>query len=105
METNRFATMAKRWYIVHAYSNFEQKVADSIREQARQRGLSHLFEDIMVPKEKVVEVRRGPEGEAQRKVLPGYVLVKIGMAEVAPTPIQQTTRRPPPLASRREPTR
>ena len=53
METGS-AIMAKRWYIVHAYSNFEQKVADSIREQARQRGLSHLFEDIMVPKEKVV---------------------------------------------------
>ena len=51
--------MAKRWYIVHAYSNFENKVADSIREQAKQRGLAELFEEIMVPKEKVTEVRRG----------------------------------------------
>ena len=51
--------MAKRWYIVHAYSNFENKVAESIREQAKQRGLEELFEHIMVPKEKVTEVRRG----------------------------------------------
>ena len=51
--------MAKRWYIVHAYSNFENKVAESIREQAKQRGLTDLFEEILVPKEKVTEVRRG----------------------------------------------
>ena len=49
--------MTSRWYAVHAYSNFENKVADSIREQAKQRGLSSLFEEILVPKEKVVEVR------------------------------------------------
>jgi len=51
--------MTNRWYAVHAYSNFENKVADSIREQAKQRGLSDLFEEILVPKEKVIEVRRG----------------------------------------------
>src|ERR671938_2150770 len=83
METNGLATMAKRWYIVHAYSNFEQKVADSIREQARQRGLSHLFEDIMVPKEKVVEVRRGRKVDAERKFFPGYVLVKMDLTDEA----------------------
>src|SRR5919206_3452238 len=83
METNGLATMTKRWYIVHAYSNFEQKVADSIREQARQRGLSHLFEDIMVPKEKVVEVRRGRKVNAERKFFPGYVLVKMDLTDQA----------------------
>ena len=59
--------MPKRWYIVHAYSNFENKVADSIREQAKQRGLAELFDEIMVPKEKVVEVRRGRKVDAERK--------------------------------------
>jgi transcriptional antiterminator NusG len=49
----------KHWYIVQAYSNFERKVADSIREQAKQRHLEHLFDQVMVPTEKVVEVRRG----------------------------------------------
>ena len=51
-------TMDKRWYIVHAYSNFEKKVAESIREQAKQRGLEELFEQVLVPTEKVTEVRR-----------------------------------------------
>ena len=51
--------MAKRWYIVHAYSNFENKVAESLREQAKQRNLTDHFEEVLVPKEKVTEVRRG----------------------------------------------
>jgi len=75
--------MAKRWYIVHAYSNFENKVAESIREQAKQRGLSDLFEEVMVPKEKVVEVRRGRKIDAERKFFPGYVLVKMELTDEA----------------------
>jgi transcription antitermination factor NusG len=50
--------MAKRWYIVHGYSNFENKVAESIREQAKQRGLSDLFEEVMMPKEKVMSMTK-----------------------------------------------
>jgi transcription antitermination factor NusG len=75
--------MTKRWYIVHAYSNFENKVAESIREQAKQRGLGDLFEEVMVPKEKVVEVRRGRKVDAERKFFPGYVLVKMDLTDEA----------------------
>ena len=75
--------MTTRWYAVHAYSNFENKVAESIREQAKQRGLSDLFEEVMVPKEKVVEVRRGRKVDAERKFFPGYVLVKMELTDEA----------------------
>ncbi|MGE3144784.1 MAG: transcription termination/antitermination NusG family protein, partial [Pseudorhodoplanes sp.] len=75
--------MAKRWYIVHAYSNFENKVAESIREQAKQRGLAEQFEEVLVPKEKVVEVRRGRKVDTERKFFPGYVLVKVDLSDEA----------------------
>jgi|SRR5262245_15369354 transcriptional antiterminator NusG len=75
--------MAKRWYVIHAYSNFEKKVADSIREQAKQRGLADLFDEILVPIEKVTEVRRGKKVDAERKFFPGYVLAKMEMTDEA----------------------
>ena len=84
--------MAKRWYIVHAYSNFEKKVAESIRESAQQRGLQDLFEDILVPTEKVVEVRRGRKVDAERKFFPGYVLVKMDMTDEAYHLIKNTPK-------------
>jgi transcription termination/antitermination protein NusG len=83
MTTVGTTAMAKRWYIIHAYSNFENKVAESIREQAKQRGLSDLFEEVMVPKEKVVEVRRGRKVDAERKFFPGYVLAKMDLTDEA----------------------
>jgi transcriptional antiterminator NusG len=73
--------VSTRWYIVHAYSNFENKVAQSIRDQAGQRNLADKFEEVLVPTEKVVEVRRGRKVEAERKFFPGYVLVKCEMTD------------------------
>jgi transcription termination/antitermination protein NusG len=71
----------KRWYIVHAYSNFENKVAQSIKDQAALRKLDHHFEEVLVPTEKVVEVRRGRKVDAERKFFPGYVLVKCDLSD------------------------
>ena len=73
--------MTMRWYIVHAYSNFEKKVLESIKEQARQRGLEDKFEDILVPTEQVVEMRRGRKINSERKFFPGYVLVKCDLTD------------------------
>ncbi len=83
---------AKRWYIVHAYTNFERKVADAIRERAKQANLEHLFEEIVVPTEEVVEVRRGRKVQAERKFLPGYVLVKMHMTDAAFLLIKNTPK-------------
>ena len=71
--------MAKRWYSVHVLSNFEKKVAEAIREAVRQQGLEEEVEEIMVPTEDVVEVRRGQKRNVERRFMPGYVLVKMEM--------------------------
>lgn len=69
--------MEHKWYIVHAYSNFEKKVADAIRQAAAEKGMSELIEEVFVPTEDVTEVRRGRKITAERRYLPGYVLVKM----------------------------
>ena len=84
--------MAKRWYIVHAYSNFEKKVADAIRERAAAAGLEECFEEIVVPVEEVVEVRRGRKVSTERKFFPGYVLVKMDMNDRAFLLIKNTPK-------------
>jgi transcriptional antiterminator NusG len=70
-----------RWYIIHVYSGFEKKVMASIREQAAQQGLEDMFEEILVPMEEVVEVKRGKKVSAERKFFPGYVLVKMRLTD------------------------
>ncbi|MFO1183859.1 MAG: transcription termination/antitermination protein NusG [Bauldia sp.] len=84
--------MDKRWYIVQAHSNFEKKVAESIREKAEAKGLAALFDEILVPTEKVVEVRRGRKVDAERKFFPGYVLVKMAMTDDAYHLIKNTPK-------------
>ncbi len=73
--------MAARWYVVHTYSGFENKIADFIMEQAAKKGLADKVEQVLVPSENVVCVRNGTRYEAQRKFLPGYVLIKMDMTE------------------------
>ena len=81
-----------KWYIVHAYSNFEKKVADAIRDQARTQGLEDRFSDILVPTEDVVEIRRGRKINAERKFFPGYVLVKMELTDEAYHLIKNTPK-------------
>ncbi len=69
--------MASNWYIVHAYSNFEKKVAESIQTSAKDKGLDHFIEEVFVPTEEVTEVRRGRKINTERRFFPGYVLVKM----------------------------
>ena len=73
--------MAERWYVVHVYSGFERKVAQSIREQAQQKGMADRIIDVMVPTEEVVELRRGTKVNAERKFFPGYVLIKMDISD------------------------
>ncbi len=75
--------MAKRWYVVHVYSGFEKKIAAAIREQAEQKGLADQIDEVLVPAEEVVEVRRGQKINAERKFFPGYVLVKMELTDDA----------------------
>jgi transcriptional antiterminator NusG len=75
--------MAKRWYVVHVYSGFEKKIASAIKEQAEQKGLADHFEEVLVPAEEVVEVRRGQKVNSERKFFPGYVLVKMELTDDA----------------------
>jgi transcriptional antiterminator NusG len=84
--------MTARWYIVHAHSNFEKKVAEDIQAKAAQKGLSGLIEQIVVPTEKVVEVRRGRKVDAERKFFPGYVLVQATLTDAVFSLIKNTPR-------------
>ncbi|WP_205478842.1 transcription termination/antitermination protein NusG [Sphingomonas arenae] len=70
-----------RWYIIHAYSGFENKVKDSIQSEAKRLGLERLVEAIEVPTETITEVKRGKRVESERKFMPGYVLAKLEMSD------------------------
>ncbi|MEM6413589.1 MAG: transcription termination/antitermination protein NusG [Pseudomonadota bacterium] len=71
--------MDHKWYIVHAYSNFEKKVADAIVQAAADKGVEELIEEVFVPTEEVTEVKRGRKVTTEKRYYPGYVLVKMVM--------------------------
>ena len=74
--------MAMRWYVLHVYSGFEKKVASTIKEQAQLKGLAQLVEEVMVPVDSVVEVRKGNKKvSAERKFFPGYVLARMDLTD------------------------
>ena len=79
--THAAETTNHKWYIVHAYSNFEKKVKESILEQAKAQGLEDQFSEVLVPTEDVVEIRRGRKVNTERKFFPGYVLVKMDLTD------------------------
>lgn len=71
--------MSKRWYIVHAYSGFEKQVMRSLQERIKRGEMEHLFGDVLVPTEEVVEIKNGVKRKSERKFFPGYVLVQMEM--------------------------
>jgi len=73
--------MAMRWYVIHVYSGFEKKVAQSIEEQARQNGMEDEIKQILVPLEEVMEMRRGAKIKSERKFFPGYILAQMEMTD------------------------
>lgn len=73
--------MAIRWYVIHAYSGFEKKVAEFIKEQAEKKGLTDKVEQVLVPTENVINIKNGAKVESERKFFPGYVLIKMEMTD------------------------
>ena len=84
--------MAFRWYIVHAHSGFEKKVAQSIKEQAIQKNIANLIEEVVVPVEEITEVRRGKKVSAERKFFPGYVMVKMELTDATWHMVKNTAK-------------
>lgn len=81
-----------KWYIINAHSGFEKKVADAIQERAEQKGLSDRFEEIFVPTESYIEVKKGKKVESERRFFPGYVMVKMFMNDETWQVVKNTPR-------------
>ncbi|HNE25543.1 MAG TPA: transcription termination/antitermination protein NusG [Pseudomonadales bacterium] len=84
--------MTKRWYVVHAYSGFEKKVAASLKERVERAGMQDVFGDILVPTEEVVEMRAGQKRKSERKFFPGYVLVHMELNDDSWHLVKETPR-------------
>lgn len=84
--------MAKRWYVVHAYSGYEKKVANALRERIELAGMQDVFGDVLVPTEEVVEMRGGQKRKSERKFFPGYVLVQMELTDETWHLVKETPR-------------
>ena len=84
--------MAMRWYVLHVYSGFEKKVAESIKEQAEKKGWGNWVGEVLVPTEMVVDVQKGKKVESERKFFPGYVLIQMEMNDDTWHMIKQTPK-------------
>lgn len=84
--------MAKRWYVVHAYSGYEKKVATALKERIELHGMQDLFGDVLVPTEEVVEMRGGQKRKSERKFFPGYVLVQMELSDETWHLVKETPR-------------
>ena len=73
--------MSKKWYVVHVFSGSEKKVCQSIEEQIVTKNIGNLIEEVLVPTEEVVEIRRGSKVQTEKKFFPGYILVKMEMTD------------------------
>ena len=84
--------MAMRWYVLHVYSGFEKKVAESIKEQAEKKGWGNWVGEVLVPTETVVDIQKGKKVESERKFFPGYVLIQMEMNDDTWHMIKQTPK-------------
>jgi transcription termination/antitermination protein NusG len=84
--------LASRWYVIHVFSGFEKKVAQSIREQADKQGIGDHIQEVLVPTEEVFQVRRGQKVKSESKFFPGYVLVKMDMTDHAWNLVKNTAK-------------
>lgn len=84
--------MAMRWYVVHAYSGYEKRVATTLAERVELEGMQDLFGQIMVPTEEVVEMRDGQKRKSERKFFPGYVLVEMDLVDASWHLVKETPR-------------
>ncbi len=96
--------MAAKWYVIHVYSGFEKKVAQSIAEQAKQAGMDENILQVLVPSEEVIEVRRGTKVTSDRKFFPGYVLVEMDLTDAAWHLVKNTPKVSGFLGTRDKPT-
>ena len=84
--------MSKRWYVVHAYSGYEKKVANALKERIELHGMQEKFGEVLVPTEEVVEMRGGQKRRSERKFFPGYVLVEMELGDDSWHLVKETPR-------------